>query len=37
MVTERFGRTARIEFAQADLCRRELLVEIEGLATLGSP
>jgi chorismate lyase / 3-hydroxybenzoate synthase len=34
MVTERFGRTARIEFAQADLCRRELLVEIEGLATL---
>ena len=34
MVFERFGRTARIEFAQADLCRRELLVEIEGLATL---
>jgi len=34
MVGERFGRTARIEFAQADLCRRELLVEIEGLATL---
>jgi chorismate lyase/3-hydroxybenzoate synthase len=34
MVTERFGRTARIEFAQADLCRRELLVEIEGVATL---
>jgi chorismate lyase/3-hydroxybenzoate synthase len=34
MVAERFGRTARIEFAQADLCRRELLVEIEGLATL---
>jgi chorismate lyase/3-hydroxybenzoate synthase len=34
MVIERFGRTARIEFAQADLCRRELLVEIEGLATL---
>jgi chorismate lyase/3-hydroxybenzoate synthase len=34
MVTERFGRTARIEFAQADLCRRELLVEIEGLAAL---
>jgi chorismate lyase / 3-hydroxybenzoate synthase len=34
MVLERFGRTARIEFAQADLCRRELLVEIEGLATL---
>jgi chorismate lyase/3-hydroxybenzoate synthase len=34
MVHERFGRTARIEFAQADLCRRELLVEIEGLATL---
>ena len=34
MVVERFGRTARIEFAQADLCRRELLVEIEGLATL---
>ena len=34
MVTERFGRTARIEFAQADLCRRELLVEIEGLASL---
>ena len=34
MVQQRFGRTARIEFAQADLCRRELLVEIEGLATL---
>jgi chorismate lyase/3-hydroxybenzoate synthase len=34
MVTERFGRSARIEFAQADLCRRELLVEIEGLAAL---
>jgi chorismate lyase / 3-hydroxybenzoate synthase len=34
MVTERFGRTARIEFAQADLCRRELLVEIEGVAAL---
>jgi enamine deaminase RidA (YjgF/YER057c/UK114 family) len=34
MVTDRFGRTARIEFAQADLCRRELLVEIEGLAAL---
>ncbi len=34
LVTDRFGRTARIEFAQADLCRRELLVEIEGLATL---
>jgi chorismate lyase/3-hydroxybenzoate synthase len=34
MVGERFGRTARIEFAQADLCRRELLVEIEGLAAL---
>jgi chorismate lyase/3-hydroxybenzoate synthase len=34
MVAERFGRTARIEFAQADLCRRELLVEIEGLAAL---
>ncbi len=34
MVGERFGRTARIEFAQADLCRRELLVEIEGVATL---
>jgi chorismate lyase/3-hydroxybenzoate synthase len=34
MVTERFGRTARLEFAQADLCRRELLVEIEGVAAL---
>jgi chorismate lyase / 3-hydroxybenzoate synthase len=34
MVGERFGRTARIELAQADLCRRELLVEIEGVATL---
>jgi hypothetical protein len=34
MVIERFGRTARVEFAQADLCRRELLVEIEGLAVL---
>ena len=34
MVTERFGRTARLEFAQADLCRRELLIEIEGVAAL---
>ena len=34
LVDERFGRTARIEFARADLCRRELLVEIEGLAIL---
>ncbi len=34
MVAERFGRTARIEFAQADLCRRELLVEIEGVAII---
>jgi len=34
MVHERFGRTARIEFAQADLCRRELLIEIEGVAVL---
>lgn len=34
MVSARFGRTARIEFAQADLCRRELLVEIEGVAAL---
>ena len=34
LVDARFGRTSRVEFAQADLCRRELLVEIEGVATL---
>ena len=34
LVRERFSPAARIEFAQADLCRQELLVEIEGLAVL---
>lgn len=34
MVQERFPATTRVEYAQADLCRQELLVEIEGLATL---
>jgi chorismate lyase/3-hydroxybenzoate synthase len=38
MVRDLIGRACprarRIEFAQADLCRRELLVEIEGLALL---
>ena len=34
LVLARVRDTARVEFAQADLCRRELLVEIEGLAVL---
>jgi hypothetical protein len=34
MVAERFPAETRVEYAQADLCRQELLVEIEGLATL---
>jgi chorismate lyase / 3-hydroxybenzoate synthase len=34
MVRERFPEATRVEYAQADLCRQELLVEIEGLATL---
>jgi chorismate lyase / 3-hydroxybenzoate synthase len=34
MVQERFPAETRVEYAQADLCRQELLVEIEGLATL---
>jgi enamine deaminase RidA (YjgF/YER057c/UK114 family) len=34
LVRSRFSPDARVEFAQADLCRRELLVEIEGLACL---
>jgi chorismate lyase / 3-hydroxybenzoate synthase len=34
MVRERFPADTRVEYAQADLCRQELLVEIEGLATL---
>jgi chorismate lyase/3-hydroxybenzoate synthase len=34
MVEERFPAGTRVEYAQADLCRQELLVEIEGLATL---
>jgi len=34
MVEERFPADTRVEYAQADLCRQELLVEIEGLATL---
>jgi chorismate lyase/3-hydroxybenzoate synthase len=32
LVLARLAGSARVEFAQADLCRRELLVEIEGLA-----
>jgi chorismate lyase/3-hydroxybenzoate synthase len=34
LVLARFHRSARIEFTRADLCRAELLVEIEGLARL---
>ena len=29
-----FPGVAQVEFVQADLCRRELLVEIEGVATM---
>ena len=32
LVDARFPQVAHIEYAQADLCRRELLVEIEGTA-----
>ncbi|MDB5304550.1 MAG: hypothetical protein JWM97_2099 [Phycisphaerales bacterium] len=32
MVEEAFSPTVRVEYVQADLCRAELLVEIEGLA-----
>jgi chorismate lyase / 3-hydroxybenzoate synthase len=34
LVASRFPHLATIEYAQADLCRRELLVEIEGVARL---
>jgi chorismate lyase/3-hydroxybenzoate synthase len=34
MVTATVPRTTSVEFAQADLCRQELLVEIEGVARL---
>jgi hypothetical protein len=34
LVLARFRRAAHIEFTRADLCRSELLVEIEGLARL---
>ena len=34
LVLARFRRASRIEFTRADLCRSELLVEIEGLARL---
>lgn len=34
MVTARLPRTTSVEFAQADLCRQNLLVEIEGVARL---
>jgi chorismate lyase/3-hydroxybenzoate synthase len=34
MVAARLPRTTSVEFAQADLCRQELLVEIEGVARL---
>jgi hypothetical protein len=31
-ITEALGADAALLFLQADICRRELLVEIEGLA-----
>jgi chorismate lyase / 3-hydroxybenzoate synthase len=34
MVRDQVGAHTRVELAQADLCRRELLVEIEGLALI---
>jgi len=34
LVLARFRRASRVEFTRADLCRAELLVEIEGLARL---
>jgi hypothetical protein len=34
LVVERFVALRSIEYAQADLCRRELLVEIEGVAEI---
>jgi chorismate lyase/3-hydroxybenzoate synthase len=34
LLAERLPATTQIELAQADLCRRELLVEIEGIALL---
>jgi hypothetical protein len=33
-VTARFENVRRVEMMQADLCREELLVEIEGVARL---
>ena len=33
-VPRSFPAGTRVEYAQADLCRQELLVEIEGLAAL---
>jgi enamine deaminase RidA (YjgF/YER057c/UK114 family) len=33
---ERFSGVTQIEYAQADLCRPELLIEIEGVARVGS-
>jgi hypothetical protein len=35
LVAARCPSLDRVELAQADLCRRELLVEIEGVAVLG--
>ncbi len=37
MVRDRFTGVETVEFGQADLCRRELLVEIEGLVELSRP
>jgi chorismate lyase/3-hydroxybenzoate synthase len=34
LVADHFPAVAQVEFAQADLCRQELLVEIEGVAAL---
>ena len=33
-IARRYGAIADIEFAQAELCRSDLLVEIEGIAEL---
>jgi enamine deaminase RidA (YjgF/YER057c/UK114 family) len=33
-IEERYGRVADVEYAQAELCRGDLLVEIEGIAEL---
>ena len=33
-IEQRYGHIPDIEFAQAELCRADLLVEIEGIAEL---